>query len=416
MFSRYIKWTLFSSISGVLAGIASAVFLILLDITTRFRDGHSIIIWFLPIGGFAIGWLYHYYGKDIAGGNNLILDEIHDPKKTTPLRMAPFVLLGTIVTQLFGGSVGREGAAVQMGASLSDQLSKVFRISREERKVLLVCGAGAGFGAAMATPWAGIVFGMEVINVGKLRVFALFECFVASFVAYFTAISLRAPHSHYPLFNVPAFTWKTLFCVALAGIVFGLSARAFALLTHFVEQFNARWIQYPPFKPMIAGIVLVVLYYVEGTYQYVGLGIPQIQNAILHPVSFAAPLYKAFFTAITVGSGYKGGEFIPLVFIGTTLGSALSIILPVSLSLLAAVGFAAVFAGAANTPIACSIMAVELFGFRIVPYAIVACLMSYYFSGNHGIYRSQKVSVQKHQKLLAAFVWLGEIPRRFLSK
>ena len=168
-------------------------------------------------------------------------------------------------------------------------------------------------------------------------------------------------------------------------------------------------------KPFIAGIVLVVLYWWEGSYRYAGLGIPYIQQSLEQTASWRDPAFKFLFTALTVGSGFKGGEFIPLVFIGSTLGSALGGILPVSSSLLSAVGFAAVFGAASNTPIACSVMAVELFGVEVAPYAIVACYAGYYFSGHQGIYHSQIVADPKHQKLRRWFGWLGELPRRFIN-
>lgn len=397
---RYIRWSLFSALSGFLAGLAATVFLILLDWATQARDAHAALIWVLPVAGFCIGWCYHHFAGDAAAGHNLILDEIHDPKKIIPLRMAPLVLFGTVVTHLFGGSAGREGTAVQMGASLSDQLAKYFRIDPEERKILLVAGAGAGFGSAIGAPLAGVIFGMEVINIGRLRLFAWFECLMASFVGYYTTVLLRAPHTVYPQFQIPDVDFKTLFFIALAGIVFGVAAKGFTVLVHGVEKVNSRLIRYAPLKPFFAGVLLVGLYYIEGSYHYVGLGIQYIQAALQSPSSFSEPAYKAFFTALTVGSGFKGGEFIPLVFIGTTLGSALSVVIPVSFQLLAAVGFAAVFAGAANTPIACVLMACEIFGFQIAPYAIVACFMSYYFSGHHGIYSAQRVHIQKHKRLV----------------
>lgn len=382
-------------ISGLLAGAAAAVFLITLNWATNFRDQNSIIIWALPMAGFIIGWVYYRFGKDIAGGNNLILEEIHDPKKVIPIHMAPFILVGTLVTHLFGGSAGREGTAVQMGASLSDQLSHFFKIEPEERKILLAAGAGAGFGAAIGAPWAGVIFGMEVIAVGRLRLFAWFECLVASFVGYFTTLLLGAPHTIYPKFEIPGLDPKTLFFVAIAGVAFGLTARGFAQLTHAVERLNGRFISYPPLKPFLAGILLVFLFNLEGTFKYVGLGIPVIQEALQEQTTFREPILKSIFTAITVGSGFKGGEFIPLVFIGTTLGGALALILPISFQLLAGLGFAAVFGGAANTPIACTLMAMEIFGLKIGPYAALACFVSYYFSGHQGIYRSQKIHRRK---------------------
>jgi H+/Cl- antiporter ClcA len=380
----------------LLAGIAAAVFLIALDWATRLRDQNPVIIWALPLIGFAIGWVYHRYGQDVAGGNNLILDEIHDPKKIVPLRMAPLILVGTVLTHLFGGSAGREGTAVQMGSSLADQLTRLFHIETAERKILLIAGAGAGFGAAIGAPWAGAVFGMEVIYVGRLRLFAWFECLIASFVAYFTAVLLRAPHSLYPAVEIPSLQVRLLLLVALAGIVFGLAARFFVLSTHIVERTLNRWIKYPPFKPLTGGLLLVLFFYLEGSYRYAGLGIPYIQEALTRPSPWFEPLFKSLFTSLTVGSGFKGGEFIPLVFIGTTLGSTLSLLLPVSAGLLAALGFAAVFGAAANTPIACTLMAMEIFGPRLGPFALIACLVSYCFSGPHGIYKSQKRRGEKN--------------------
>lgn len=414
-FNERIKWALLSVASGFLSGIAATIFLILLDIATKFRIHNHSIIWLLPIAGFVIGWVYHYYGKDVAKGSSLILEEIHDPKNITPLRMGPLILLSTVVTHLFGGSAGREGTAVQMGASLSDQLARLFPVSQEERKALLAAGAGAGFGAAIGAPWAGVIFGMEVIHVGRLRLFALFECFIASFVGYYTTRIFQAPHTQYPIVEIPSFDFKIFTYVLLAGIIFGMTAKIFSTCTYLVERFHSHFIKYPPMKPFIAGVILVILFYLEGSYQYAGLGFETIKKALVEQMHFNLPVLKTAFTSITIGSGFKGGEFVPLVFIGSTLGSALSVILPISYGLLAALGFSAVFAGAANTSIACTIMAMEIFGYKIGIYGFGACLMSFYFSGHHGIYKSQKIYMKKHKLLLARLVWLGELPKRFLS-
>ena len=172
---RYCRWTFFSILSGLLAGLAATVFLYFLDWATETRDLNPIIIWALPVAGFVIGWVYLKWGQKAGKGHNLILDEINDPKEVLPLRMAPLVLGGTLLTHLFGGSAGREGTAVQMGATLSDQLSRFFKIENIERKILLVTGAGAGFGAAIGTPWAGVIFGMEVVQVGQLQIIAIIE-------------------------------------------------------------------------------------------------------------------------------------------------------------------------------------------------------------------------------------------------
>ncbi len=411
---RYLRWTLLSALGGVLSGLAAAAFLILLEWATSTRDVHPQIIWLLPAAGLAIGWMYHRFGKAVESGSNLILDEIHDPRNVIPARMAPFILLGTVLTHLFGGSAGREGTAVQMGASLSDQLTRFFQIEPEERKVLLVAGAGAGFGAAIGAPWAGAVFGMEVIAVGRLRLFAWFQCLIASFAGYYSAILAGAHHSVFPRVDT-SFELRNAMFVVLAGVAFGLAVRGFVHLTHFIERLHQRLIPRLPLRPFVGGLLLIVLYKIEGSYRYAGLGLPEIQHGLRQASRFSMPALKAFFTALTVGSGFKGGEFIPLVFVGTTLGSALSVIFPVPVGLLGSVGFAAVFAGAANTPIACTIMAIEIFGLPIAPYAFLACFVSYYASGPHGIYKSQRVHSSKHEQIRMALSWLGELPKRFVK-
>lgn len=397
---HYLRWSFLSALAGIMAGISAAVFLISLQWVTNAHDLNPFLIWGLPIAGFAIGYMYHHYGRDISAGTNLILDEIHDPKKIIPVSMGPMILVSTLLTHLFGGSVGREGTAVQMSASFADQLSRIFKVNNEERKFLLAAGAGAGFGAAIGAPWAGVIFGMEMIHVGRLKPFAWFQSLIASFVGYYTAILIGAHHTDYGRVLVPAFDLQIIFFALIAGIIFGGAARVFIILTHFVEHFQQKFISYPPLKPFVGGLLLVALYNIEGSYRYVGLGIPAIQQALQDTASFADPIFKTLFTSLTIGTGFKGGEFVPLVFIGTTLGSALSLLLPVSFKILAAVGFAAVFAGASNTPIACSVMAIEIFGLPIAPYAIVACFASYHFSGVRGIYKSQKVIQKKFFNLL----------------
>lgn len=406
--SKFFRWTILSALCGVLAGTASAIFLISLEWVTKTRDHWPFVIWGLPIAGLFIGWIYHRYGEEAAKGNNLILEQIHDPTKVIPFRMAPLVLGGTILTHLFGGSAGREGTAVQMGASLSDQLTHIFKVANEERNVLLVAGMGAGFASAIGAPWAGMIFGMEVIGIGRLRLFAWYECLVASFVAYYTAIFLGAPHSHFPRIENLDFSLKTALLVACAGVIFGVTAKLFSILTHSVEKFQKKLIPFMPLRPFVGGVTILGLFFLLGSFRYAGLGIPQIQQAFAEVSSVGDPIWKSIFTALTVGSGFKGGEFIPLVFIGTTLGSFLSTIIPISISLLAALGFAAVFAGAANTPIACTLMAMEIFGPEIGLYAALACFASYYCSGHHGIYKSQKVFVRKFQKVNALVSKLKE--------
>lgn len=397
------RWIFLAALTGTLAGLSAFVFLFLLDWATTMRLQNPLLIWGLPVAGLGIGWLYHRVGRDVAGGHALILDEIHEPQKWIPLSIVPLILFSTVVTHLFGGSAGREGTVVQMGAALSEKVSRLFRVPLLERKILLMAGMGAGFGAAIGTPWAGAIFGLEVIAVGSLSSFAWLECLVAAWVAYGVTIFLNAPHSRLPLLEIPALELSTLLWVAVAGMIFGLAARTFVTVTHAVEWAFNKSIGFAPLKPFFGGIALVALYALEGSDRFAGLGFPLIQQALQSPAGFDLPILKGVFTALTVGTGFKGGEFVPLVFIGTTLGSALSAILPVSFSLLAALGFAAVFGGAANTPLACTIMVMEIFGYRIGPFALVACCMSYCLSGPYGLYQSQRI--KKNIKLS----WRGRL-------
>lgn len=404
-FKNYVRWFFISVLIGLLAGLAVTILMSMLNWSSVYHENHPSIVWFLPFVGFFISWMYLNYGKDASGGNNLLIDEIHDPKKILPLRMVPLILSGTVLTHLFGGSAGREGAAIQMGATLSDQISKFIKFSVGERKTLLVAGSGAAFSAVINAPFAGVIFGMEVILIGKLKLFALFECAVASFVAYYTAAFFHTPHFIYPRFEISAFSFQIAFYIAIAGIIFGLASRIFVFSTHFIQKTLASFISYSPLRTFVGGILLVALYQMPETHQFRGLGIAGIGKALTEPQGFDISALKALFTAITIGSGFKGGEFVPLLFIGTNLGSALSAIIPVSFKLLAAVGFAGVIAGATNTPLACSIVAMEIFGIQIAPYAIIACFMSYYFSGHKGIYKTQRLERKKHQIWINILNW-----------
>jgi H+/Cl- antiporter ClcA len=402
---RFAKWTSYAVLSGILSGLAATVFLYALDFVTRYRLAHFEIVWLLPFAGLLIGWIYHSYGAEVNPGTNLILDEIHDPKKVVPIKMAPLILISTVVTHLFGGSAGREGTAVQMGASLSDQISRFFPIPREERKILLMIGAGAGFGAAIGTPIAGVIFGMEVLRIGRLRPIAVWESMVACLFAYGTTLLCKAPHSRYPRFIFPQFSLKLLAAVILLGLACGAMAFAFIWLTHQLEKIEKRWIRIPMWRPFAAGIILMLLFQIPGTKDYSGLGIYRIQAALVQASPWYEPFVKAFFTILTIGSGFKGGEFIPLVYIGTTLGSTLGAALNVPFQLLAALGFSALFGAASMAPIACAVMCSEIFGLAVLPYAFLAGMIAYWFSGRHSIYATQRGG----DKLW----WYLEIRRKF---
>ena len=397
---RYLlRWVPISTLAGALGGTASAFLLWSLVVATTLRESHRWLIAFLPIAGLCVGLMYRKFGSAVEAGNNLVLDEIHDPKRTIPIRMTPLILVGTFITHLFGGSAGREGTAIQTGASLADQLAKPFRMNARERRVLLMAGISAGFASVFGTPLAGAIFGMEVLAFGAISYDAIAPCFIAAFIGEFTTHAWGAHHTIYTVSEVPALDVLRVIFASTAGACFGLVGGAFSKLTHAIGGIFKKHVAWPPLRPFIGGSIVAIAVFVLGTTRYIGLGIPTIV-ASFHgqqpPYDFAG---KFLFTAVTLGAGFKGGEVTPLFFIGATLGNALSHILPLPPSLLAGMGFVAVFAGAANTPIASTFMAVELFGGEAGAYAGIACVVSYLFSGHAGIYNSQRIGRSKHQHL-----------------
>jgi len=405
-----IEWLLLSLVIAICVGSACAFFLISLEKATEYRNAHEWIIYLLPLAGILLGYVFFKWGKDIGPGNNLVISNIHKPKKIIPFRLAPFILGGTVFTHLFGGSAGREGTAIQMAAAISDQLSRVFKLSKYNRRVILISGMSAGFGAVFGTPLAGAIFGLEVYHMGKIRYNAIFPAFASSFMADYVTRLYGVPHSHYIMGLVPDLNLQGLLITILAGICFGLASLGFIKLTKSYSKLSNQYIKKEYMRPFVGGLIILAIAGLLGTTKYLGLGLPTISESFLVQQAPYVFFFKLLLTAITLGAGFKGGEVTPLFFIGAALGSALSIFLPLPVGLLAGMGFVAVFAGASNTPLASSIMAIELFGIACSPYVAIACIVAYLISGHHGIYSSQVIGDAKTvTKLRETDRTLGEV-------
>ncbi|MEO6951528.1 MAG: chloride channel protein [Polyangia bacterium] len=375
---------------GLACGVASAAFLWLLAWATGMRGRHEVLVWCLPFAGVAIGAAYERYGASIRAGNNLVIDTIHDDGPELPLRMGPMVLFGTVLTHLFGGSAGREGTAVQIGASLADALSHRLGLDKPLRRRLLAAGVAGGFGSVFGTPIAGTIFGLEFVVAGRIEYDALVPALIAALVGDLTTRALGIVHTAYPQVDALSLDPLLIGKWACFAVAVAVVTTAFIELTHGLKRLGERWMSRLPVRMLVGGALVVLLWRVVGTNDYLGLGIPTIERAFWDPsLPRTAFAWKLLFTAVTLGAGFLGGEVTPLFFIGAALGSTLSVPLGLPLPLACGVGLAAVFAAAASTPLALSVMAVELMGHALLPHVVIVSVLARWLTGRRSIYASQ---------------------------
>lgn len=388
------KWFVIITFIALFVGSASALFLVALEKVTEIRESKQWFVYFLPLAGFGIGWFYFHYGKNVHKGNNLLLEEIQSPTSIIPIRMAPFVFFGTLFTHLFGGSAGREGTAIQMGGSISHQLVRLLPLSYKEQQTLILLGMSAGFASVFGTPFAAAIFSIEVIRIGTYRWKLFFPTLVTAYLSHLVCLFWGASHSHYPKIPLDV-TGVTIVCLVIIGILSGWVAKLFSWFVHKLSEWFSLWIEYPPLRPLFGGIILVILFSIGLSPTYFGLGLPTIQAAFVGSLPWETFLFKLLLTAITIGSGFKGGEVTPLFFIGASLGNIFGFFDPVHLTLFVGIGFISVFAGASNTPLASAIMGMELFGWESGILFFFVSLIAYICSGHSSIYPSQRIGRAK---------------------
>ena len=389
-----VRWVALAVVVGSISGVLSAAFIESLNWATDTRVDNSWLVWLLPVAGLLVGVSYHYLGRGLERGSNLLIDQVHTHSEWIPFRLTPLIFVASVISHLAGGSTGREGAALQLAVGATDPISKRLGFDPADRSIMLITAIAGGFGSVFGVPFAGAVFALEVQRVGRVRYEALVPAFVASFVGDAVVRGLGVHHTLYPRMININWTPTTALRVVLFGLIAGVIALAFVRLTHFIKNTMKKYISWYPARPLVGGVVLAILIVACGWRDYQGLSVPIMLNAMNGGTSGHFEV-KLLLTALTIGSGFVGGEVIPLFVMGALAGATFANVIGANVAVFAMVGSVAVLAGAANTPLACALLGIELFGGNGAILFAVACVAAYATSGHTGIYHAQKVSAHK---------------------
>lgn len=389
-------WLILAAVTGVVVGGFGALFAHCMNWVTDFRTEHDYIIFFLPLAGVLIVFLYSVLKYSNDKGTNLVLSMIH-AEAEIPFKMAPLIFLSTIITHLFGGSAGREGAALQLGGSIGNQLGRWFRIDEKDKRVVVMCGMSAAFAAVFGTPMAAAIFSMEVVSVGVMYYAALVPCVFSALIASSFAVTMGISpetfsiHRFPPLELVPA-----LEIILLAALCGGLSV-LFCIFLHKTGDLYRKYLKNPYIRVMVAGILVIAITLLIGNRNYNGAGIGLIENAMEGKTSPVAFILKMVLTALTIEAGFKGGEIVPSFAVGASFGCLFGSLIGLSPSLCAAAGMISLFCGVTNCPITSILISFELFGYEAVPYLLMAVAVSYMTSGYYGLYEDQTIVYSKYK-------------------
>lgn len=403
LFASILKWLFLATCIGILVGVSTMVFLKLLGLSISATARYPYYFLLLPAALFVSSLIVKIFAPDAEGhGTEKIIEAVHRHSGKVKLSVVPVKLVATVITIAFGGSAGKEGPAAQIGAALSSGFAGLLRFNDRDRKKLVICGISAGFAAVFGTPIAGALFGVEVLFVGTMMYDVLLPSFVAGIVGYQVSSALGIIYFHEAISLVPVFNSYFFLKICLAGLFFGLCSLMLIESLNLFERLSRRVKVWKPLKGLIGGLALVVLALLSST-RYLGLGLETIKSSLDGgSIPGGVFLLKILFTAITLSFGGSGGIVTPIFFVGAAAGNVFGSTLGFDPKLFAAIGMVALLAGAANTPISASIMAIELFGPEIAPYAAVACVISFLMTGHRSVYPSQVLSLAKSSSLTVA--------------
>ena len=392
-----VKWIIFAILSGTVVGSVGTLFYFGMSVVTLVRTKNPWLIYLLPIGGIIIVGCYRLLHDEQDTGTNLVLSAIHSGDKL-PLRMAPLIFISTLITHLFGGSAGREGAALQLGGSIGNGIGRLFRFDEKDKHIMIMCGMSAAFSSLFGTPMAAAIFSMEVVSVGIMHYSALVPCVIASLIAHGIATSFGVTAEAFPLGKLPAFTVTSAIKISVLAILCALISMLFCILLHQSEHLYKKFFKNAYLRAFVGGCIVIILTLLVGNQTYNGAGMPFItscmKTATVAPEAF---FLKMLFTAATLGAGYKGGEIVPSFFTGAAFGCLFGSLMGFSPTLCTAIGMSAVFCGVTNCPITSLLISFELFGYEGMPYFLLAIAFSYMLSGYYGLYHSQKIIYSKYK-------------------
>lgn len=392
------KWLVMGLITGTIVGLVATAFSYALKYANEFRGRHTWVMYFLPLAGLTIVFLYRFTKNTNDTGTNMVISSIHSSTQIS-YKMAPLIFVSTVLTHLCGGSAGREGAAIQLGGSITNILSdiKFLKFTENDHRVNIMCGMSAGFSALFGTPLASAIFSLEVVSVGIMHYSALVPCVIASYTAHFIATAFGVAPEAFRVLSIPAFSPDKMLIFLMFGAILGGLSILFCVCLHQAEHLYKKLLKNPYIRIFAAGCIIILLVLLLRTDIYLGSGMGIIQHIFEEntPASFEVFILKIIFTALTLGAGFKGGEIVPSFCIGAAFGSCAAALLGVPTTLAAACGMVGVFCGVTNCPMTSLLIAFELFGFEGMPYYLVTIAVSYMLSGYYGLYSAQKIIYSK---------------------
>lgn len=396
IFFEIFRWFVLATIIGIIVGMSTAIFLKSLDWSIRLTSHIPYYFVLLPAALVISILLTHYLAPSAEGhGTERVIEVVHKHSGRMEVAAVPVKFVTTIITIALGGSVGKEGPCAQIGGGLASIFADIFRFEDRDRKKLVICGISAGFASVFGTPIAGAIFGVEVLFVGSMVYDVLLPSFVAGIISYQVSSWLGITYFYHPIEFVPVFTQSFFLKVVLGGVFFGLCSVLLIEALSWGKRLAGMIKIRAPLKGVLGGALLIGLALLF-SQQYLGLGLESIEASLEgHKVVWYAFILKAIFTSITLNFGGSGGIVTPIFFIGATAGTVVAGILREDIATFSAIGLVSLLGGAANTPIAASILAVEYFGANIAPYAAVACVVSFMMTGHRSVYPSQVLAIEK---------------------